>query len=150
MIKINDIKGNTSQQIDKLNNDADRKKVSSKRFSKELAHLDELDVKEKLDYLLSKIDKQATRLSEKMDIKELIVYKKLISEFLQESVNSMVKFTKDNFLDRRGRHRVYSIVKKVNVELEELTKDVLSKEEDNINILKKMEDIRGLILDIYM
>ena len=150
MIKINDVNGSSSQQIDKLTKDGSDKKISSKKFSKELLRLDELTVKEKLDYLLSKIDTQAEKLSEKMDIKELIVYKKLISEFLQESVNSMVKFTKDSFLDRRGRHRVHSIVKKVDSELEELTKSVLSKEEDNINILKKMEDIRGLIVDIYM
>ncbi|AFS77193.1 hypothetical protein Curi_c01130 [Gottschalkia acidurici 9a] len=150
MIKINDIKSGSPQQIDNINKDNLNKKVGNKKFSKELAHLDELTVKEKLEYLLTKIDKQSEKLSAKVDIKELIVYKKLISEFLQESVSSMAKFTKDSFLDRRGRHRVHSLVKKVDSELEALTKDVLSKESDNINILKKMQDIRGLIVDIYM
>ena len=112
MMKINDIKSGSPHQIDKLNKDNTNKKVNTKNFSKELSHLDELSVKEKLEYLLGKIDKQAEQLSKKTDIKELIVYKKLISEFLQESVNSMVKFSKESFLDRRGRHRVHSLVKK--------------------------------------
>lgn len=120
------------------------------KFSEELHMLKGLSAKEKLSVLLERIDKQADRLSKNIDIKEVIVYKKLISEFLKESVDSMVKFSKTNFLDRRGRHRVYAIIKRVDTELEELTKDVLNNEKDNIKVVKRLDDIRGLILDIYM
>lgn len=150
MIKINDIKSTGTPQIDKLNKDGQEKRVNSKQFSKELEHLDELTIKEKLEYLLTKIDKQSERLSKKVDIKELIVYKKLIKEFLNESVNNMVKYSKEGFLDRRGRHRIQAIIKKVDSELEGMTRDVLTNESENLDILKKMEDIRGLLLDIYM
>ena len=81
---------------------------------------------------------------------KLKVYKKLISEFFDETVNNSHKFTKQNFLDRRGRHRVYAVVKTVNKELDELTNDVLNSEKDNIKILKRLDDIRGMILDIIM
>lgn len=120
------------------------------KFSEELHMLKGLSAKEKLSVLLERIDKQADRLSKNIDIKEVIVYKKLISEFLKESVDAMVKFSKTNFLDRRGRHRVYTIIKRVDTELEELTKDVLNNEKDNIKVVKRLDDIRGLILDIYM
>jgi uncharacterized protein YaaR (DUF327 family) len=38
----------------------------------------------------------------------------------------------------------------VNEELEDLTKEVLKEEKDNLKILRSMEDIRGLLLDIVM
>jgi len=150
-MKVNDILNRNSKAID-LNN----KVTSSKReyvgnnFHDELKSADELTAKQRLDKMLEGIDNQADRLSRNIDIKEVLAYKKLISEFLKETVSSMVKFSKNNFLDRRGRHRVYAIIKKVDEELEGLTEDVLAKEKDNIKILKRLDDIRGLILDIYL
>jgi len=96
------------------------------------------------------IFKQGERLSEKVDIAELKAYKRLISEFLEESVRSFARFSKESYMDRRGRHRLYATVKKVNENLEELTKEVLSSEKDHLKILGKIEDIRGLILDIIL
>ncbi|KNF09827.1 hypothetical protein CLPU_2c02790 [Gottschalkia purinilytica] len=151
MIKIGEVKSQSSHQIDNLNRtNKDKKEGIRGDFLKELEKLDEMSTKEKLDVLLGKIDKQAEKLSKNMDIKDLLIYKKLISEFMKESVNSMVKFSKNSFLDRRGRHRVHGIIKKVDEELGNLTEDILSKEKDNIKVLKTLEDIRGLILDIYM
>ena len=59
-------------------------------------------------------------------------------------------FTKKSFLDRRGRHRVYAIIKKINEELIELTNEVIKSEQNNLSILKKLDDIRGLILDLLL
>ena len=53
-------------------------------------------------------------------------------------------------MDRRGRHRIYSTVKKINKNLEELTQEILKSEKDHLKILAKIEDIRGLILDIFL
>ncbi|WIV12317.1 YaaR family protein [Proteiniborus sp. MB09-C3] len=150
-MKINDVMNKTTQAIDlPSTQDVKKKDLQRSKFTEELNRVDELTVKERLEKLLERIDKQADRLSKNITIKEVLAYKTLISEFLKESVDSMVKFKKDSFLDGRGRHRVYGIIKKVDEELEGLTKDVLSKEKDNIRILKRLDDIRGLILDIYM
>ncbi|SDY99078.1 hypothetical protein SAMN05660462_01455 [Proteiniborus ethanoligenes] len=150
-MKINDIMNKSTQSVDILSNQGGNKKGTSRlTFSEEMKRSDELTAKERLENLLQRIDKQASRLSKNITIKEVLAYKKLISEFMKESVDSMVKFKKDSFLDSRGRHRVYGIIKKVDQELEALTKDVLSQEKDNIKILKRLDDIRGLILDIYM
>lgn len=150
-MKINDVMNKSTQAIDLTSShEAKKRGVSRSKFTEELKRADELTVNERLEKLLEKIDKQADRLSKNITIKEVLAYKALISEFLKESVDAMVKFKKSNFLDSRGRHRVYGIIKKVDEELEGLTKDVLSKEKDNIKILKRLDDIRGLILDVYM
>lgn len=150
-MKINDVTNKSTQTIDLLSTqDAKKKDTYRTRFTEELKRADELTVKQRLENLLERIDKQADRLSKNITIKEVLAYKTLICEFLKESVDGMVKFKKSSFLDSRGRHRVYGIIKRVDEELEELTKDVLSKEKDNIKIIKRLDDIRGLILDIYL
>ncbi len=124
--------------------------ISGNAFENQLKRVEEHNVEERIKYLVNQITEQGERLGKKVDVRELKIYKKLISEFLDETLNNSQKFSKESSIDRRGRHRVYATVKKINSELEELTNDVLSAEKDNIKILQRIEDIRGLILDISL
>ena len=112
--------------------------------------LDTKNYEEKIKVLADKIESQGKKLEKKADIRDLKVYKQLISEFLDEAVAHSHSFSKKSFLDRRGRHRVYATIKKINEELIELTNELLKAEQDNIAILKKLDDIRGLILDLFL
>lgn len=123
---------------------------SGSNFKSHLQHLNDLTHEEKIHFLVSQIEEQGQKLTKRVDVKELKIYKRLISEFLDETLNNSHLFSKDSRLDRRGRYKVYATVKKVNQQLEELTKQVLSAEEDNIKILQRIEDIRGLILDLIL
>lgn len=126
------------------------KKLSSTDFIEHLKKVEEVSSEQYVRDLVDKIIDQGNKLSLKTDIRELKIYKKLISEFLDYVVGGSRKFSKNNFLDRRGRHRVYAVIKKVNEELEQLTQHILNEEKDNIKILQCLDDIRGLILDIIM
>lgn len=131
----------------------DSKRVRSSQgssFRSEYRKSMEESVQERVSRLLENIDSQGKILGSRVDIRELKVYKQLISDFLYEVVNNTHIFCKENKLDRRGRHRVWAVIKKVNEELEDLTKEVLMEEKDNLKILRSMEDIRGLLLDIVM
>ena len=119
-------------------------------FTNQLKRVEEENYRERLRSLAERIFEQGEKLGKKADLKEFKVYKKLISNFLDEAVANSFKFSKKNFLDRRGRHRIYAVIKRIDEELEELAKDVLAKEKDNIKILKRLDDIRGLILDIVL
>ncbi|NLU51990.1 MAG: YaaR family protein [Clostridiaceae bacterium] len=105
---------------------------------------------EELKKMAQEIEKQGKILSEHIDIYELKKYKKLVMEFLSEAVRSSGRFSKESFVDRRGRHRVFALVKTINEKLEQLTADVLSSEKDNLKILGRIEDIRGLVLDLIL
>ena len=52
-------------------------------------------------------------------------------------------------MDRRGRHRVYGIIRKVDELLDELAQELVKDEQDNIAILNKIDEIRGLLLDVF-
>lgn len=106
------------------------------------------DLQAKVDALLSDITAQGNRLAEHMDIRDMKKYRGLVKEFLNEVVYRSHKFSRDNFLDRRGRHRVYGIIRLIDGNLDELASELVEEEKDHLSILDKIGEIRGLLLDI--
>jgi uncharacterized protein YaaR (DUF327 family) len=150
-LKIGETPGNSSNRVDVRGKEPKRTSGGSEAcFQSRLNQVECRNYEDKLNELISKIMAQGQRLGEKIDIRELKIYKKLIAEFLRETIENTTKFSKQSFLDRRGRHRVYALVRKINNELELLTRDILNDEKDKIRILQRLDDIRGLVLDIVM
>ena len=88
------------------------------------------------------------RLTVEKYVRDMKKYRSLVKEFMNEVVNRSHKFSRENFLDRRGRHRVYGIVRLVDKNLDELAEELVKDEKDHINILNKVDEIRGLLIDI--
>ncbi len=112
------------------------------------SHVGEAELQEKLNGLMKDITEQGERLTEHMDIRDMKRYRELVKDFLNEVVNRSHKFSRENFLDHRGRHRVYGIVKLVDKNLDELASELVKDEKDHLAILNKVGEIRGLLLDI--
>ncbi|KNY27164.1 YaaR family protein [Pseudobacteroides cellulosolvens] len=131
----------------------EERKISETRnsnFHTKLAQAEVSNFDERVRNMFNKIAEQGDKLAKKIDIREFKIYKAMISEFLDEIVNNSHKFSKKSFLDRRGRYKVYAVIKRINEELDLLAKEFLNGEKDNIQILQRLDDIRGLILDIIM
>jgi len=118
-------------------------------FAEILSETQEEISSERINNLFKEIEEMSERLKNSLTLKDLLYYRNLIKNFLEEVIKRMMLFSKEEFMDRRGRHKVYYIVKKIDRELEELTEMVLKGEKDNIKILSKLGIIRGLLLDIY-
>ena len=106
------------------------------------------DLQAKVDELLSDITAQGNRLAEHMDIRDMKKYRGLIKDFLNEVVYRSHRFSRENFLDRRGRHRVYGIIRLIDKNLDELAGELVADEKDHISILDRIGEIKGLLLDI--
>ena len=126
----------------------DNKNGAQKAFKNKLMEIEQEHIREELKILYNKIETQTNKLQNSLFIEDLVEYKGLVRDFLDISVNNSHVFYKENSLDRRGRHRVYSLVKKVDKELDELTKDFLDIEGNRIKILQKLDDIKGMLLDV--
>lgn len=107
------------------------------------------DLQARVDELMRNIAVQGTRLAEHMDIRDMKHYRALIKEFLNEVVFRSHKFSRENFLDRKGRHRVYGIVRLIDQNLDELASALVSDEKDHLALLSKIGEIEGLLLDIF-
>ena len=105
-------------------------------------------LEEKLNLLLNNISVQGQLIARHMDIRDMKKYSGLIRDFMNEIVNRSHKFSRENFLDRKGRHRVYGIIRLVDENLNELAEELIKDETDHIAILNKIGEIEGLLLDI--
>ena len=113
------------------------------------SHIEEADLQARLSSMMEEITRQGDRLYKKRDVRDMKRYRGLIKEFLNEVVTRSHSFTRENFLDRRGRHRVYGIIRLVDENLDQLAQELMKDEVDNIAILDKIGEIRGLLLDIF-
>ena len=113
-----------------------------------MSNIEEGQLQERLSGLMKEIEDQGAKLAKHMDIRDMKKYRSTVKEFMNEIVNRSHAFSRENFLDKRGRHRVYGIVKLIDKNLDDLAGELLKEEQDNIAILNKIDDIRGLLLDI--
>lgn len=113
-----------------------------------LSQIEESEIHDKIKEMIENITTQGNKISEHMDIRDLKIYRGMISTFVNEVVANSHKFSRENFLDRRGRHRVYGIVRVVNEKLDELAKELIKSEKNQIDILDRIGEIQGLLLDI--
>ena len=114
------------------------------------SHIEEAELQTKLQTLMEEITMQGDKLSKRRDVKDMKHYRGLVKEFLNEVVTHSHAFSRENFLDRRGRHRVYGIIRLVDENLDQLAQELMKDEKDNLAILNKIGEIRGLLLDIFM
>ena len=113
------------------------------------SNIEESELADRLNLMMQDIIQQGDKISKSMDVKDMRRYRTLIKEFMNEVVNHSHKFSRENFLDRRGRHRVYGIIRLVDEKLDELAQELVKDERDNIADLGLVGEIRGLILDIF-
>lgn len=107
------------------------------------------ELQARVESLMTDITEQGERIARHMDIRDLKRYRSLIKEFLNEVVYRSHKFSRENFLDRRGRHRVYGIIRKIDENLDAIAEALVADEVDHLAILSKIGEIEGLILDIF-
>lgn len=114
-----------------------------------VSRIEEQDLQNALTSMMEEITRQGEKLAKHRDIKDMKRYRALIKDFLNEVVNRSHAFSRENFLDRKGRHRVYGIIRLIDENLDQLAQELVKDEQDNLAILNKIGEIRGLLLDIF-
>ena len=142
-IRVNEI--SMAQQVEKTK--TSESQDDSFKFTL-ISNIEEADLQDKLTNMMKDITEQGNRIAKHMDIKDMKKYRSMVKDFLNEVVNRSHEFSRENFLDRRGRHRVYGIVKLVDKNLDDLAQELVKDEKDHLAIVGKVDDIRGLLLDI--
>jgi len=144
-----DVKINQITQSGQIQNVTNVPKNSEEFKFMLMSKISEEDLQARLTSLMEEITMQGERISKKKDIKDMRKYRSLIKDFMNEIVSRSHAFSRENFLDRKGRHRVYGIIRLIDENLDELAQELMKEQKDNITILQKIGDIRGLILDIF-
>ncbi len=115
-----------------------------------MSNIGETELQEKLSNLMSEITAEGEIIAKRKNIKDMRRYRGLVKDFMNEILNRSHKFSRQNFLDKKGRHRVYGIIKLIDQNLDELAAELIKEESDNLSILAKIGEIRGLLIDLLM
>ena len=143
-IKVTQMSQSTPVEQTKVNQPVD----GSFKFTL-ASHIEEAELQARMQALMEEITMQGEKLSKRRDVKDMKRYRGLIKDFLNEVVTHSHSFSRENFLDRRGRHRVYGIIRLIDENLDQLAQELMKDEKDNLAILNKIGEIQGLLLDIF-
>lgn len=125
----------------------ERKAITEKKdFSQSFNQARDRKSEEQLNKMIEDISKRGNRLVITKTYGDVIAYKKMIKEYLE----SILKFMYDTKKDISFWQTEYFItIDTIDEKLKELTDSLLGDERENLNVAATIDEIQGLIVDIY-
>ncbi|MGH4123149.1 MAG: YaaR family protein [Clostridium sp.] len=125
----------------------DKKTVSSKKdFSQNFSFARQQKSEQQLKDMMDDIKKKGNRLSITKCFADVRAYKNLIREYLDSVLKHMYEVKKDISF---WQTQYFITVETVDLKLEELTQMLLSGEKENLDVANTIDEIAGLIVDVY-
>ncbi len=150
-MKIDQIRqGTTDNAARPVQGQSVHSEVDTISFAQQLTQLTEEQFAAKYAELVGSIIKQGELVVKKADMREFVRYREMIRQLLSETVSNGFAFRKFRKYDARGRAKTFALIEKINARLEELTNELLNNESEHIDLLRSIDDIRGLLVDLLM
>lgn len=144
-----DIKINQTQPVNQVEQKAPVHPTDGSFKFTLVSSIEEAELAERLNTMMGEITEQGEKIKKRRDIRDMKRYRALIKDFMNEIVNRSHKFSRENFLDKRGRHRVYGMIRLVDEKLDIIAGELIKDEQDIMLIMGSIDEIRGLLLDIF-
>lgn len=129
-------------------NDNTPKPVQSKTFSDVMQQQGERASQEELNRRFKEIQLQGDRLARSMTIRELKAYRLLVKRFMEDTVRRGVGMKDSRGWDRRGRGKRYKLLDEIDAALLEMADEMLETEQGKIELLQKIGEIRGMLINL--
>lgn len=104
---------------------------------------------EQLSKLLIDIDDAGRRLSKSRNFSDLSKYKLLVKKFIHEAVEYGMNMKQSRSWDYNGNSRSLKIIEQVDESLINLADEIVNKESSTIDILAKIGEVKGLLINLY-
>lgn len=132
----------------RASNDASAKQVQPRSFADVMVQQDADRTQEQLQQKLQDIHRQGDRLAKVMTVRELKLYRQMIKQFLEDTVRRGVVLKEVKGFDRRGRIKRYKLLDEIDATLVLMAEDLLDSEQGRIDLLNKIGEIRGLLINL--
>lgn len=119
------------------------------QFQSLLVKENEKQYKEKLHRLLVDIEEQGEKLIRSQTVKDLQHYKSLIERFMKEAVEFGMRLRRSAGFTPSGKMESHLLVEEIDKHLLELTNAILEKGEPSINLMGRVGEIKGLLVNLY-
>ena len=122
--------------------------IVQSRFYDELKIAETENVHIDFENLVAEISRQGKKFAHNPTYEELKIYKSMVMEFMRHVTERMLAVE-----HRTGgspmRQKIYTVTKLIDKKLDALTKLVLTQQAQNITLLATLDEIRGLLIDLY-
>lgn len=105
---------------------------------------------EQLTRLLGDISTAGERVAKSRSLRELARFKRLVKRFMEETVMYGLEGKNAHTWNRFGEGRRLKIVETIDEHLVQLAEDLLNEEKETIDLLDKIGEIKGLLINLYM
>jgi uncharacterized protein YaaR (DUF327 family) len=103
-----------------------------------------------LETALEEVDEYARRLIQSPVLENLLRYKRRVRAILRFLVQQSYNVQENTVYDVYGRRRLLVLVESIDQKLEELTRDFLHKQSSGLDLVGRLDEIRGLLLDLHI
>ena len=127
---------------------AARGDLKSTTFRDEL-RVRELEREQAAEQALADLDAAARRLRSEASLEALAEYKAALRAAVSAALRRAYRVDVETGFSGGGRRRLLYIVRIVDAKLEELVRLLMAQQKDNLAIAARLDEIRGLLLDLY-
>ncbi|MBB6674886.1 YaaR family protein [Cohnella nanjingensis] len=129
-------------------NETNARPAQTQNFGDFMKQSDEGRSHEELQRKLEDIRLQGDRLMRSMTVRELKLYRIMVKSFLEDTVKRGIGLKETKGWDRRGRGKRYKILEEVDTMLVAMGEELLLSEEGRLELLQKVGEIRGLLINL--
>jgi uncharacterized protein YaaR (DUF327 family) len=121
--------------------------AGSKPFSEMVLKQESKLQLQQLNTLMANVEEAGRRVAKSRNMRDLSRYKSLVRRFVQEAVDYGLKVKQSGTWD--GSTRSLITVEQLDQHLIELTENLLNEDQSSIDILAKIGEIKGLLINLY-
>lgn len=135
--------------LEKLNKDQLQRVQGSNQFGKMVAKQGEKLQSEQITRLLGDISTAGNRIARSRNLRDMARFKMLVRRFLKEAVESGLELKQSHTWNQYGEGRRLKVVNIIDEKLLELSEALLDNEKTSIELLEKIGEIKGLLINLY-
>ncbi|WP_144513583.1 YaaR family protein [Bacillus sp. FJAT-22090] len=135
--------------IDKVRKESMQNGPQSAKFGQMVTKQEQRMQTETMTKLLGDITTAGDRLARSRNLRDMAKFKMLIKKFLQEAVDFGMGLKQSHTWNRFGEGRKLKLVETIDEKLVELAEEILDQEKSSIDLLDKIGEIKGLLINLY-
>lgn len=99
--------------------------------------------------LIKELEMQGQRLAKNRSIRELSRFKRLVKKLIDQSVKRGSELTYSSSWTIEGYENVLQVIEKIDEELLHLTDSLLDENQTQLDLLRYIGEIKGLVVNLY-
>ncbi len=136
--------------LDKLRNDPLQTPQGGARFGQMVMKQEQRLHGEQITRLLGDISSAGERIARSRNLRDMAKFKMLIRRFLKEAVESGLELKQSHTWNQFGEGRRLKLIETIDEKMIELAEALLDEEKTSVDLLAKIGEIKGLLINLYM